>query len=105
MFSLFIDGGALIMSIITLLLIALFFAAWKAPSWVKEIGLAAFAVSILSTLINAYHIFDVLKQVEGNISPGVLFGGLKVSMIPIIYGLSVYILSLVVRVILKPKVD
>ena len=71
----------------------------------KEIGLAAFAVSILSTLIGAYHIFDVLKQVEGNISPGVLFGGLKVSMIPIIYGLSVYIISLAVRVILKPKVN
>ena len=33
-FQLFAAGGYGPMSIITLLLIALFFAAWKAPAWV-----------------------------------------------------------------------
>ena len=42
MFKLFMQGGAGYMTILTILLVALFFAAWKAPRWIKEIG--AFAL-------------------------------------------------------------
>lgn len=31
-------GGLVPRSVVTLLLVALFIAAWKAPGWVKEIG-------------------------------------------------------------------
>jgi hypothetical protein len=37
------------------------------------------------------------------VSPGVFFGGLKVSMIPVIYGAIIYLVSLVVRIIKKPR--
>ena len=47
LFTLFISGGPVGMIIITLLFIALFFAAWKAPAWVKEIGIAALVVGVL----------------------------------------------------------
>ena len=38
-FTFFIEGGIGFMSVLTVLLVAIFFAAWKAPRWVKEIGL------------------------------------------------------------------
>ena len=36
--NLFVEGGLAGMIAITVLLICLFLAAWKAPKWVKEIG-------------------------------------------------------------------
>ena len=41
MFELFSEGGPWGMSLLTVELICLLFAAWKAPAWVKEIGLLA----------------------------------------------------------------
>ena len=38
MLQFFVQGGLAFMSILTVLLVAIFFAAWKAPRWVKEIG-------------------------------------------------------------------
>lgn len=113
MFKLFIEGGAAFMSVLTILLIAVFFAAWKAPRWVKEIGIAALAVGVLSFLLGMSNVLDALAQIGRQteqvngvfdlISPGVLYGGLKVGLIPVIYGVIIYIVSLVVIIILKPR--
>ena len=46
--TLFVEGGPISMSILTILLVCLLFAAWKAPAWVKEIGSAALVFSILA---------------------------------------------------------
>ena len=101
------------MTVLTMLLVAIFFAAWKAPRWVKEIGAFALTFSVLSFMLGLRQMFSVLQQVAMGqedisgvfdlISPGVLFGGLKVSMIPVIYGIIIYLVSLVVRVIQKPR--
>ena len=40
-FELFTEGGLFGMAVLTILLVLLLFAAWKAPAWVKEIGQAA----------------------------------------------------------------
>ncbi len=102
-FQLFAAGGYGPMSIITLLLIALFFAAWKAPAWVKEIGLAALAFGFLFTIIGFIQASEVI-QLAGDIAPAVIWGGVKVGLLPIAYGLIVYIVSLVIRVIKKPRI-
>jgi len=39
----------------------------------------------------------------GDISTVVFIGGMKVAMIPIIYGSLIYLLSLIIRVIQKPR--
>ena len=44
MFKLFMQGGAGYMTILTVLLVAIFFAAWKAPRWIKEIGIFALEI-------------------------------------------------------------
>ena len=102
-FTLFVEGGTGFMIVITLLLIAMLLAAWKAPRWVREIGIGALVAAIFATLLGFVQICDAL-QMFGDVSPAVLAGGLKVAMIPILYGLIVYFISLVIRIIQKPRI-
>jgi uncharacterized membrane protein len=99
----FVMGGLGGMIIITVLLILLLLAAWKAPRWVKEIGIGALVFSIFWTTMGLINMCDAI-QTFGDVSPAVLCGGFKVALIPIIYGLIVYFISLVIRVIQKPRI-
>lgn len=101
--QLFVEGGLVWMIGISLFLIALFIAAWKAPRWVKEIGIGALVFAIYGTLMGILQMLGAL-QLFGDISPAVLCGGLKVTMIPTFYGLIVYFISLIIRVIQKPRI-
>lgn len=101
--DLFVSGGAGIMTIISLFLIALLIAAWKAPRWVKEIGIGALVVAVFSTMLGLYQMCDAFQMI-GDISSVVICGGLKVTMITTFYGLIVYFISLVIRVIQKPRI-
>ena len=113
MFRLFLEGGVWFMSILTILLVAIFFAAWKAPRWVKEIGSIARAFGFFSLLLGLRQMFDVFQEIGSQketvtsvfdlVSPGVLYGGLKVAMIPVLYGIIIYIVSRVVCIVQKPK--
>ena len=50
-YSYFLQGGPFGMGLLTLLLIGLCIAAWKAPAWVSNIGKIACAFSILYALL------------------------------------------------------
>ena len=91
------------MAIITLLFIGLFFAAWKAPAWVKEIGIAALVVGVFWTLLGYLQVADYLQGYDGDLSYNVLAGGIKVGLLPVLYGHIVYFVSLILRVIHKPR--
>ena len=101
--ELFSMGSPFWMSLLTILLVALFFAAWKAPRWVKEIGLAAPVVAFLCVLFGLYNVFDTLQQAP-DISPLIVYAGAKSATIPIIYGLLIYLVSLIIRIIRKPRI-
>ena len=113
MLTFFYEGGLAFMSILTVLLVAIFFAAWKAPRWVKEIGLFALFFGFLGTVLGLYQVLIAMRDIactEGAASsigslvpPHVLFGGLKVTLNTLIYGIGIYLVSLVVRVIQKPR--
>ena len=111
--ALFVQGGIFIMFLITVLFVGLLFAAWKAPAWVKEIGIITLVVSLIFPLFPLYQFLSTLQDVaavKGEavssifdlISPGVLFG-VKALLIPVIYGMIVYVVSLVIRIIRKPR--
>lgn len=101
--QLFVEGGMAGMIVITILLICLLLAAWKAPRWVKEIGIAALVVSVFWTLLGVAQAFDTI-QYYGDVSTSVIAGGLKVCLISVLYGLIVYFISLVIRIIQKPRI-
>ncbi len=114
MFKVFMQGGAGYMTILTVLLVAVFFAAWKAPRWIKEIGILALVFGFLTLLIGFYQMYEALQKVSVSlgesvtglfdlISPGVFFGGMKVGLIPLFYGIIVYMVSLVLRIVKKPR--
>ena len=71
---LFVEGGLGYMIVISLFLIALLIAAWKAPRWVKEIGIGALVFSVFATLRGLSQIFDVVQtfgEVSSLFSPAV----------------------------------
>ncbi len=102
LYELYQQGGVLFMSLITLCLVGVLLAAWKMPSRVKELGLAALVLGVVSWAVGMYQAMGVL-QINGDISPSVLLGGAKVALIAPIWGCIVFIISLIVRIIQKPK--
>lgn len=100
--QLFVNGGFWGMFFITILFICLFYSAWKAPAWVKEIGLGALAIGLIWSLCGMFQMLTYLGQNAGT-SATVIYNGFSVTVIPIIYGLIVYFASLVIRIIGKPK--
>jgi hypothetical protein len=105
MMDLFYQGGPLFMSILTFLLLGVLWTAWKGGP-LKELGLLALAVGVLGQLLGLYDAFSALANWEemsglpvGQHVGGerLIAGGLKVSLTTTLYGLVIYIVSLVLR--------
>lgn len=102
---LFMQGGPLWMTLITLCLIGIFFAAWKAPAWVREIGIASLVLGFFSLLLGLEQMFSWLQDMPSDPTTlMMMYGGLKCALVPVLYSLIVYFVSLVVRVIQKPRI-
>jgi hypothetical protein len=111
--DLFTMGGALFMGILTTLLVimlatAVYFfvriisgkAADQANfghklTYVKSVGLFTMITGILGQLIGLLEAFKAIERV-GDISPAMLAGGLKVSMITTLYGILIYLVSILI---------
>ena len=110
--SLFYEGGPLFMGILTIVLIVM--VAWtiyhilpvllnkevhfvkKASKLkhIKTIGTFALITGILGQLIGLISAFDAIEQ-AGGVHGGLLAGGLKVSTIPTVYGILIFMISLI----------
>ncbi len=100
---LYLEGGNNWMNVITLCLIGMLFAAWKAPRWIKEIGLLAIFTGFLSLMVGLYSVFDLVQSTGYPISFTLLCGGLRVALIAPLYGTIVYMISLLLRIAVKPR--
>ena len=109
--DLFYQGGPLFMSILTILLLTM--TVWIVYHLVKvfqsqqlnrekalrklkygrSIGLFALIVGILGQLIGFYNAFSVIESM-GSVSPALVYGGIKVSMITTLYGIVIYLFSI-----------
>ncbi len=101
---LYLEGGSSWMNVITFCLIGMLFAAWKAPRWIKEIGLLAIFTGFLSLMVGLYSIFDLVQSTGYPISFTLLCGGLRVGLIAPLYGTIVYMISLLLRIAVKPRI-
>lgn len=102
LYEIYCAGNPLYMSLITLCLVGIFLATWKMPSRVKELGILALVIGICGFLIGVFQANSVLMQV-GDISPAVVCGGFRAAVIAPIWGLIVYGISLLIRMVQKPK--
>lgn len=115
--QLFYEGGMLFMSILTLVLVVLI--AWAVyhfiPAVIKQSGTAnqararlkhiktigsfALVFGIFGQLIGLYEAFSAIQE-QGGVSPALLMGGLKISMITTFYGIAIYLFSLLLWLVL-----
>ena len=113
MFELFYMGGTLFMSILTLIFVAMIITAFitglpvlkgeiddttvasRKISYVKSIGLFGLVVGVLGQMIGLYSAFQAIEMM-GDVSPALLAGGLKVSMITTLYGMLIYMISFLI---------
>ena len=99
----FVMGNMIHMSILTILLASVFLSAWKAPAWVWKIGLLALACGILFGSIGYYQICDFTNS-NGDVSPYVLMGGYRCMMVPVTYGIIIFIISLLIHIFQSPRI-
>ena len=79
-------------------------SAWKWPQWVKELGILALTFGILGQIIGLFTGFSAIEQAP-DISPAMLAGGLKVSTITSLFGFLIFIVSLIIRIVHKPRLQ
>lgn len=109
----FIMGGTLFMSILTILLViivavSVYFAvtisSGKAREkenfkqqlrYVKSLGLFTMITGILGQLIGLFSAFTAIEA-AGDVSPSMLAGGLKISLITTLTGITIYLISILI---------
>ena len=89
--------------IVTLILIALFFVAWKAPAWVKEVGLLGLAMGWLWTVCEFMAMANAIVDCEPDVDMYIIWAAVPSALIPAAYGTIVYIISLIIRIVRKPR--
>lgn len=89
-------GGPLFMGILTIIGIGMLFAFFLKKNAVKQLGLLALAIGALGQMIGLFGAFEAIES-AGGVSQAMLAGGLKVSSITTIYGLLIYVISLLLR--------
>lgn len=72
---------------------------------VKHLGGLALAVGTIGTLVGLFFAFDALEASKEVIPFPVIMGGLKVALINILYGLFVFLISMIVYVVMKLKMQ
>jgi biopolymer transport protein ExbB/TolQ len=106
-------GGPLFMGILTLILICMISVsiinglhvlrggmedletAVRKIGYIKSVGLFALVMGILGQLIGLYSAFQAIEN-AGDISPALVAGGFRVSIITTLYGLIIYAFSLLI---------
>ena len=101
-FVFFIQGNPVPMGIITLILVLVFLAAWKAPAWVSNLGKLGLVTGILGTLFGISQMLDYLGG-NAETPAAVIYRGLKVTLIPLYYGIFVHIIALIISTVQKPR--
>ncbi len=109
MIELFQMGGMLFMSLLTIEFGLVLFFAVKAfinndssTSKIKSAGLLAAITGILGQLIGLFSAFEAIQQM-GSVTPAILAGGLKVSMITTMYGIVIYLIAIILSLILRMR--
>lgn len=60
----------------------------------RSIGLIALILGILFQLINLFDMFNQIQEI-GGVNTGLISGGIKISMIATIYGIIIYLASII----------
>ncbi len=90
------------MSLLTINLVLLVVAIWKAPHLVRKLGVLALGITLLSKSVDLMQVFDEV-QAYGGIEQAVWCGGLKVLLIPVAYAALIYVISVISDIVISMK--
>jgi len=113
MLNFFFEGGILFMTLISLagltalgLTIKVFMDRFSGkpsikytPNSIVVAGSLAFMLGILAQAIGIYQALIAI-QAAGDVSPALIFGGFKVSLIAPLYGLFIFVITLIIWLVL-----
>ena len=91
-----------IMSLLTILLIAVLFCGWKAPRWVKPFGSIAVALAFIAGPWKFIGAFLDIKM-AGALSPIVFMDGFQIMFFLFLYGLLIFLVSRIIVLIQKER--
>lgn len=100
----FLNGGVGPMAVITLFLIAVLVSAWKAPIWVRDFGFGAVIASLCWLFVDCIQMFQIIEIVGNTMPFSVYCGGIWRLLIPLVYGLLIYLLSILISTFQKPRI-
>lgn len=110
MLELFYQGNVIFMGILTFLLMIIIaitvyrtiqISKGRVDHWatfrhlltrIKSVGLFALMFGVFAQLLGLYQVFSHIEQ-GGEVAPPILAGGLKVSMIPTVYGVIIFLIA------------
>lgn len=122
MIDLFYTGDPIFMGILTLIfLVALSIATVSAIqifsnqvknhlrmrhqlTYIRSVGLFGLVFGIFSQSLGLYGMFSAIER-AGDISPGLIYSGLKVSFITSMYGLAIFLLSYLLWLVLDVRLN
>jgi biopolymer transport protein ExbB/TolQ len=114
MLDLFYQGGPLFMGLLTIILIIMIAVTVingsnvlkgttenpdvnrRKIGTIKSVGLFALIIGILGQLLGLFSAFKAIELKAVEVSPSLIAGGFKVSMITTIYGLIIFALSILI---------
>ena len=67
----------------------------KILEFIRQLGGLALAFGTFGTIVGLYFAFKSLSEMEETLPLNVIMGGLKVGLITVIYGLIIFLISLV----------
>ena len=96
----FMSGNSFFMSILSfiLFLTLISFKFLKNKNIAIYVGFIALLFGILFTVIGGIRVFDIIEY-AGDISPSLVAGGIKSVLITSVYGMIIFIISVILRVI------
>lgn len=120
--NLFFMGGPLFMSILTILFVLM--TVWivyhlvvfmsktdvtkekalRQLKYGRSVGLFAAITGITGQLVGLYYAFSAIEE-AADISPAMVFGGIKVSMITTLYGIIIFLFSLLLWFVASQLVE
>lgn len=96
--DLFVSNGIGLQALVTIALVGVLFAAWKAPKWVRKIGLTAPVICVIAFLPSVIQAcIDCLTA--GPISPTCIADGARIFIMTLIYGLLIYLIAVVIDLV------
>jgi hypothetical protein len=119
----FVEGGLVFMGILTLLFLLIIglsvlasISAFKAPNWnpekadkllgyVKSVALFTLAFAVFSQILGLVNIFGYLADKNAQVASSALASGIKLTFHPTLYGLIIYLVSILISLGLRFKLS